>query len=225
VNKHIFRGAMLLASACVLSAAVAAQEPPPQQQRQQQRQPARARGGGLDNLSLPSTRARAASASTNTDVWQTFAPEGAGFSVSLPGLPEEATQAARASGQLAPQFRHYRLIAGGSLYDLGRTAQLPEHLFSQPGFLDKFFARTAQYLDAALAQKSRQIKFKLVSEEPISLDGYEGREYEFDAEGHRAVVRLFLIERALFTISVIGPKSELVPENVSRFLNSFAPVE
>jgi hypothetical protein len=223
VNKNIFRGAMLLASACVLSAAVAAQEP--QQQQQQQRQPARVRGGGLDNLSLPSTRARAASASIAVDAWQTFAPEGAGFSVSLPGLPEEATEAARASGQLAPQFRHYRLIAGGSLYDLGRTSQLPEQLFSQPGFLDKFFAGTAQYLNAALAQKNRQVRFKLVSEQPISLDGYEGREYEFDAEGYRAVVRLFVIERALFTLSVVGPKSELRPESVNRFLNSFAPVE
>ena len=224
MNKNIFRGAMLLASACVLSAVVAAQEPQ-SQQRKQQRQPARARGGGLDNLSLPSTRARAASASTSADAWQTFAPEGAGFSVSLPGLPEEATQAARASGQLAPQFRHYRLIAGGCLYDLGRTAQLPEHLFSQPGFLDKFFAMSAQYLSIALAQKNQQIRFKLVSEQPISLDGYEGREYEFDAEGHRAVVRLFVIERALFSLSAIGSKSELMPENVNRFLNSFAPIE
>jgi hypothetical protein len=108
---------------------------------------------------------------------------------------------------------------------LGRTAQLPEHLFSQPGFLDKFFAASAQYLSAALAQKNRQIRFKLVSEQPISLDGYEGREYEFDAEGYRAVVRLFLIERALFTVSIIGSKSELVPENVNRFLNSFTPIE
>lgn len=212
MNRKIFRGAMLLASVCVLSAVAAAQ----------QSQPARARRGGLDNLSLPSTTARAASASTGVSAWQTFAPEGAGFSVSLPGMPEETTRAGRESGQLAAQFRNYRLVAGGLEYDLGRIGQLPEQLFAQPGFADKFFAHASQNIVAALARKNQQVKFKLVSEQAVSYDGYEGREYEFAAEGQRVVARLFLVERSIFALSVLGPNSEMTPENVKRFLDSFA---
>jgi hypothetical protein len=211
VDQKILRGMMLLVSVCALSGAAAAQQPS-----------ARARRGGLDNLSLPSTTARVASASTGASAWQTFAPEGAGFSVSLPGLPEEPTQAGRASGQLASQFRSYRLTSGGLKYEIGRTGQLPEQFVSRPEYVEKFFEGASQGITAALARENQQIKFKLVSEQAISLDGYEGREYEFDAEGHRAVARLFLIERSLYGFSVIGPKSEMTPENVNRFLNSFA---
>ena len=213
MNQKIFRGTALLASACVLWAAAAAQ---------QQQPPSRARRGGLDNLSLPSTTARVASASTGASAWQTFAPEGAGFSVSLPGPPEEPTRAGRESGQSAAQFRSYRLASGGLKYELGRTGQMPEQLLSRPDYVEKFFRGAAQGITAALAQENRQLGFKLVSEETVSLDGYEGREYEFAAEGHRAVARLFLVDGAIFALSVIGPKSEMTPENVDRFLNSFA---
>jgi hypothetical protein len=216
VNKKILRGMMLLASVCVLSAVAAAQ----------QQQPARARRGGLDNLSLPSTVARVASASDGASMWQTFAPEGAGFSVSLPGLPQERGRATGRGGvQPAEQFRNYQLTAGGLKYEIGRTGQLPEQLVSQPDYMERFFAGARQGITAALAQENQQIRYKLVSEQTISLDGYEGREYEFAAEGHRAVARLFLIERSIYGLSVIGPKSEMTPEHVERFLNSFALVQ
>lgn len=215
MDRKIFGGMMLLVSACVVSACVlsaAAQQP----------QPAKARRGGLDSLSLPSTTARAASASNGASPWQTFAPQGAGFSVSLPGLPEESAHAGRESGQPGAQVSNYRLIAGGLEYDLGRMGQLPEQILSQPGFTDTFFAHSAQSIVAALARKNPQIKFKLVSEQPVSYDGYEGREYEFAAAEHRVVARVFLIERFVFALSVLGAKSEMTPGNVNRFLDSFA---
>jgi hypothetical protein len=211
VNKKILRGMMLLGSACLLSATVAAQQ-----------QPARGRRGGLDNLSLPSTTARVASASAGVSAWQTFAPEGAGFSVSLPGLPEEPARGARTSGHAAAQFRNYRLDSGGLKYEIGRTGQLPEQFLSQPDYMERFFAGASRGIAAALSQQHPPGGFRLVSEETISLDGYEGREYEFAAEGHRAVARLFLIERSIFGLSVIGSESEMMPEHVNRFLNSFA---
>jgi hypothetical protein len=204
---------LLLASVCVLSAAAA-----------QGQSPARARrggGGGLDNLSLPSTTARVASASTGASAWQTFAPEGAGFSVSLPGMPDEP---ARAGGQTAAaaQFRNYRLAAGGLKFEIGRTGQLPEQLVSRADYVEKFFAGAAEGITAALSRENQQLKFKLVSEEAVSLDGYEGREFEFAAAGHRAVARLFLVERSIYGLSIIGANSEMTAENVNRFLDSFA---
>ncbi|HJR07812.1 MAG TPA: hypothetical protein VJ842_11165 [Pyrinomonadaceae bacterium] len=213
MNHKIFRAAALLVSVCALSFAAAGQQPA-----------ARSRRGGLDNLSLPSTTARVAAASTGTGAatWLTFAPEGAGFSVSLPGMPEEATQTGRERGQLAAQFRSYRLAAGGLKYEIGRTGQMPQQFVSQPEYVEKFFAGARQGINAALQHENQQIKFRLVSEQTISLDGYEGREYEFDAEGHRAVARLFIIERSLFALSVLGPKSEMTPDRVNKFLDSFA---
>lgn len=210
MNSKILRGMMLLASVCVLAAVVAAQ------------QPARARRGGLDNLSLPSTAARAASASAGVDTWQTFTPEGAGFSVSLPGLPEERARPGRGSGQPTTQFRNYKLASGGLKYEIGRTDQLPEQLLSQPDYMEKLFAGASHSITIALAQENQQIRYTRVSEQIISLDGYEGREYEFAAEGYRAVARLFVVERSIFALCVIGPKSEMTPERVERFLNSFA---
>jgi hypothetical protein len=216
VNKKILRGLLLLVSVCALPAVAAAQQ-------EQQPQPARARRGGLDNLSLPSTAARVASASDGASAWQTFAPEGAGFSVSLPGLPEERGRAGHAGRDgSAAQFRNYQLTSGGLKYEIGRTGQLPEQLLSQPDYMERFFAGASQGIAAALARENQQIKYKLVSEQTISLDGYEGREYEFAAEGHRAVARLFLIERSIYGLSVIGAKSVMTPEHVERFLNSFA---
>jgi len=218
VNRKIFRGVMLLlASVCVLSAAATAQQP----------SPARARrgGGGLDNLSLPSTTARVASASTGASAWQTFAPEKAGFSVSMPGLPEESTREVRAGGQSAAvQVRTYRLAAGGLKYEIGRSGQLPKQPMSHPDYMEmeKIYAGVAQVVAIALAGENQESKFRLVSEQTISLDGYEGREYEFAAEGERAVVRLFLVERALYGFSVTGANREMTAESVSRFLDSFA---
>ena len=216
MNQKIFRAAALAVSVCALSFAAAAQQQPA----------ARTRRGGLDNLSLPSTAARAAAHSAGTTAattWLTFAPEGGGFAVSVPGMPEETTQGARS--QLPASFRSYRLAAGGLKYELGRMGQVPEQLVSQPEYVEKFFAGARQGIIAALAQANQHIKFRLVSEQAISLDGYEGREYEFEAEGHRAVARLFLVERSIFAMSVLGAKSEMTPDNVNKFLNSFALTE
>lgn len=210
MNKKIFRGMTLVVSLCALAGAASAQ------------QPSRTRRGGLDNLSLPSTSARVSAATAAGEGWQTFAPEGAGFSVSLPGLPEEPTRNGRESGQLAAQFRGYRLVAGGLKYEVARTPPLPEQLVSQPGFVDKFFASSADNLTRSLQAENPNIKFRLVSEQAISLDGYEGREFEFTAEGHRAFARVFLVERSIYGLGVLGAKSEMTPDRVKRFLDSLA---
>jgi hypothetical protein len=208
VNQKIFRAVALAAALCALSVVAASGQQ-------------RTRRGGLDNLSLPSTSARV-SAATTGGAWITFAPEGAGFSVSLPGLPEEPTQAARGGGQLAAQFRSYRLSAGGLKYEVARTPPFPEQFVSQQGFAEKFFAGASEGLTRSLMAENPNIKFRLAAEQAVSLDGYEGREFEFVAEGHRAVARIFLIERSVFGLGVLGAKSEMTPDKVSKFLDSLA---
>ncbi|HEV2914773.1 MAG TPA: hypothetical protein VGX92_15960 [Pyrinomonadaceae bacterium] len=77
MNKKTFSTVVLLTCLFVMSSAALGQ-----QQRRARR------SGGLDNLSLPSTGAAIASSAS----WQEFAPEGAGFSVMMPGLPEEMSK-------------------------------------------------------------------------------------------------------------------------------------
>ena len=171
MNKKIFCGLVLAVSLCALVGAASGQQPTP-----------RPRRGGLDNLSLPSTSARVAAASTTgAGGWTTFAPEGAGFSISLPA-----------------------------------------QLVSQPGFADKFFASATEGMTRSLLAENPKIKFQLVAEQSISLDGYEGRELEYAAEGHRAVARVFLIEGSVFGLGVLGAKSDMTPDKVNRFLDSLA---
>ena len=210
MSKKLFRAALVAACVCASAFAAAGQ------------QPARTRRGGLDNLSLPSTSTRVASASTGASAWQTFAPEGAGFSVMLPGMPEEP---ARGQGQTSAQLRSYRLAAGGLKYEIARTPPLPARVVENPGFAEQFFAGAAEGLTAAIQHENPQIKFRLVSQQTISLDGYEGREFEFAAEGHRAVARVFLIEGSLFAVGVHGAKAEMTPDTVNKFLDSFALVQ
>jgi hypothetical protein len=212
VNKKIFRALALAVSVCALAFVALGQ------------QPTKPRRGGLDNLSLPSTSARVSTASTTSagGAWLTFAPEGAGFSVSLPGMPEEGSLAGRQNGQVPGQFRSYRLAAGGLKYEVARTPPLPAQLVSQPGFTDKFFAISSENLTRALQAENPHLKFQLVAEQTISLDGYEGRELEFAAAGHRAVARVFLIERSLFALGVLGAKSDMTPDKVNKFLDSLA---
>ena len=211
MKKKIFRGLVLAVCMCALAVAASAQ------------QASRGRRGGLDNLSLPSTSARVTAASTaGAGVWLTFAPEGAGFSISLPGLPEEPARAGREQGQAGAQLRAYRLAAGGLKYEVASLPPLPAQLVSQPGFTDKFFASAGEGLSRSLLAENPNIKFRLVSEQAISLDGYEGREYEFAAEGHRAVARVFLVEGSIYALGVLGAKSDMTPDKVGRFLDSLA---
>jgi len=221
VNKKIFRSLTLAVSVCALSFVVVGQ----QQQRQQQ-QPARVRrsggGGSLDNLSLPSTTTHVSAATASAGVWQMFAPEGAGFSVLLPGTPEESTRAGREQGTVNALFRGYRLAAGGVKYELTRTPPLPEQLTAHPDFQNKFFEELKGGMTEALQALNPRAKFRLAAHQAISLGGFEGREYEYAAAGHRAAVRVFLVNNSIYALTVLGPKSELSPETINRFLNSFA---
>lgn len=218
MNKKIFRALTLAVAVCALSFVAAGQQPSARARRS-------GGGSGLDNLSLPSTTAHVSAATTTTTdagAWQMFAPEGAGFSVMLPGMPEESTLAGREQGTVNALFRGYRLAAGGVKYELTRTPPLPEQLTAHPDYRDKFFEGMKQGLTAGLQAMNPQAKFRLAAHQAISVGGFEGREYEYTAAGHRAAARVFLVNNCIYALTVLGAKSELTPETINRFLNSFA---
>jgi hypothetical protein len=135
MKRTIFARPSALAACLACACAVAPAQQP------------RARRGGLDNLSLPSRGASSAAASVDAPAgWTVFAPEGAGFAVSMPGVPEEPTAGGRRAGALSPQFRSYRLSDGGLDYEIIRTPPLPPELFAKENFEEEFYAMLPQFL-------------------------------------------------------------------------------
>lgn len=192
-------------AACVLFAASSAAA------QQQQRSPRRV---GLDNLSLASATLG------DADSWQVFAPEGAGFSVELPGVPAESAGAGRDAGPLAQSVRDYKLRAGGVEYQIARTAQLPESVYEAEGFVEKFFASLQGSLAASAAREWPHMKLEMLGSTAVSLGGHDGREFELASAGYRSRVRVFLVDRAVLVAAVTGPREEVTDERLERYFGS-----
>ena len=205
MNQKSLRALLLFVSVCTLSLTTFAQQQP--------------RRGGLDSMSLVSH--------TGADAeWQLCTPEGAGFSVLVPGTPEEVTRRGREAGTLAAQFRGYELTAAdGVKYEFGRTGQLPAQIVDQPDFSDKFFEHYAEALTLILQKSNQGAQFRLTAARQVSVAGGAGRAYEFAAPGRRAAVRAYLIDRAFFLLAVSGPEGVLTADKADKFLDSFTPVE
>jgi hypothetical protein len=207
MKRKFLRAALLVVSLGALSLTALAQQQP--------------RRGGLDSMSLITNAGTPAA--TDSAGWQLFAPEGAGFSVVVPGTPTEVTKRGREAGTLAPQFRSYQLAdADGVKYEFGRTGQLPAQ-FAGADFEARFFAQNAEALTIVMQHANPQAHFRLVDERPVSVAGYAGREYEFAGTGVRALGRVYLIERAIFVLGVSGRESALTDEKAGKFLDSFNP--
>jgi hypothetical protein len=208
MKQKSLRPLLVVVALCALAAAAHAQQPTVQPRR-----------GGLDSMSLV-THAGGSSADA---AWQLFAPEGAGFAVLLPGVPEEVTKRGREAGATPAQFRSYRLAADGVKYEFGRTAQLPASVVGQTDFSARFFAQNAEAMKAALQHENPQLRFVLTSERAVNVAGYEGREYVFTAPGVRSVARVYLIERAIFALAASGSDAALPTDKANKFFDSFSP--
>lgn len=208
MNKSIVRVPMFVAALCALALGAQAQQ-----------RTAR-RGGSLNSLSLVSNADPAMSAGAG---WQLFAPEGAGFSVLVPGTPEEASRHGRENGMTPAQFLSYHLTADGLKYEFGRTGQLPLEIAGKPDFGAKFFAHNAEGMLFALQSENPALKFRLVGERKVTAVGYEGREYEFAAPGVRSLARVYLIDRALFALALSGAEAKLTDDSARKFFDSFNP--
>jgi hypothetical protein len=182
----------------------------------------RARRGGLDNLSLSS---RGASSAATTVGWQTFAPEGAGFAVSMPGVPEEPTAAGRRAGAIPQQFRSYRLQDGGLDYEIARTPPLPPELFAKEDAEGEFYATLPQFLAQGAKAGMPQLNLEMTGERAVESGRRAGREYEFSSRSHRSQVRVFLVERAMLFVALTGPKSAFSEAKMRAYLDSFTPTQ
>lgn len=203
VNKKAFSTVAFFVCLSVMSCVALAQ------------QPRRARrSGGLDNMSLPSTGASLASAS-----WQEIAPAGAGFSLMMPGSPEEMSNDA-VKAPNAPGLRQYHVKADDMEYTVGVLLNLPPVITEQPEFAAQYF----KILPTGLIKSAEYAKknYTLVSQRAISISGYPGRQYKFDSTDYTCMMRVYIIERNVYIMAVESPKSAVSNDNVEKFLSSFA---
>ncbi|HEX8162246.1 MAG TPA: hypothetical protein VF538_10265 [Pyrinomonadaceae bacterium] len=210
MERTIFARPLALSACLACACAVASAQQP------------RARRGGLDNLSLPSRGANPTAPPADApEGWTVFAPEGAGFAVSMPGVPEEPTAAGRRAGVIQQQFRSYRLSEGGLDYEIVRTPPLPPELFAKENFEDEFYAMLPQFLARGAKAGMPQLNLEMTGERAVESGGHAGREYEFSSPTHRSRVRVFLVGRAMLFVALTGQKSAFSEAKTRAYLGSF----
>ncbi|MCA1636314.1 MAG: hypothetical protein LC802_22135 [Acidobacteria bacterium] len=209
MKRTIFVRSFALSACLACAAAASAQQP-------------RARRGGLDNLSLPSRGAGSAASPVDAPAgWLTFAPEGAGFTVSMPGVPEEPTPRGASAGARGQQFRSYRLREGGLDYEIVRTPPLPPEVFAKENFEDEFYAMLPRFLALGAKAGMPELHLEMTGERAVESGGRAGREYDFSSRTHRSRVRVFLVERAMLFVALTGAKAAFSEAKLRAYLDSF----
>jgi hypothetical protein len=189
----------------------------PQAAPGQQTAPLPRRGGGLDNLSLPSTMARAAAAEAAAGGWRKVEPAGVGFSVLMPGAPEEMMYRIRQTERpLGLYFRHWRLRADGVEY----------HVMVKRGTGDDIenFQRMLRMTMPRDLMRSPDDpeKMQLTDEGWVADRGLDAQEFDYESERDLGRVRLYTFERLVYVLAMTGHKTSFNEEKAGKFFKSFA---
>ena len=149
--------------------------------------------------------------------WKVAAPKDAGFSAKMPGTPTEKKQQVKtATGQLSVTL----YIAEGrneSLFVVSYTDYSEADLKKAP--VDK---RLDQARDGAVEKSGG----KLRGEKKIELDGQPGREIVIENNGEViAKMRIYLVQRRLYQVMVLGNEPTFKSKDVGTFLDSFRVIK
>jgi hypothetical protein len=151
-------------------------------------------------------------------VWKTFAPEGGGFSVSMPGTPERRHDFAQHDSGTIETNVYTLLLPEGGFYTVADAA-LP------PGVDTKGGAEAV--LDSACDRIVDSASARLVTKQTIFLNGRPGRQLEAVvpesavAGGGTMRGRVYLVGPKLYQLIAVVPKPATTTGAVDRFLDSF----
>ena len=141
--------------------------------------------------------------------WQEFTSEDGGFSVLMPGKPEEETLRQESEGvEIASDM--YRVQADNVSYMVLITPLQEEALALDPA---EFFD---QYRDNILESTKAELK----EEKEITLDGNPGRELSLNQPSEVGRQRMYLVDNLLYQ-TVIGGPEQKVTRDATKFLDSF----
>lgn len=156
-------------------------------------------------MSIPSVGAAAG--------WVRFAPVDGGFSVWMPAPPHEHIQASHtALGLVRARVAVATLGAGlDAVHFVVAFNDFPVE--SSPGDAERVLdADCDKALGPAVLESRRH----------VAQNGQVGRDLSFHDVTHRYRMRLFLIGRRLYQITVIAPVVKPYPAETERFVESFA---
>jgi hypothetical protein len=146
----------------------------------------------------------------SAETWQTFQPEGGGFSVSFPGPATHHQQTVEGL-----VMHNYVATSGGYGYSVSYT-QFPAEAI--PAGEERALMRT--YLESVAGQ----VKASKVDTTEVTLQQHKGIEYLMSSGQVEARGRLFLVKGRLFDLMAAGKAGSLGGGPVEKFLASFTLV-
>lgn len=144
--------------------------------------------------------------------WKAFAPAGGGFSVLLPSEPQLETQKAK-DGSEPKVYRLYPFLSNVRGMAVGYADQ-PKGAASQ---------RDAQtVLDESRDVSVADLKGKLLSETPISLGRFAGRELKVVIPNNYVVrLRIYLAGQRKFSLMIVATTKNFDSPEARKFFDSF----
>ena len=142
--------------------------------------------------------------------WIVLSPKDGGFSVKLPSKPtERSLPQGTETGQTPSPV--YELTSGSLKY----VITYKDHPFDVEG------AQRDKLLEMGAEAGIIRAGGKVVSNKPISLDEYPGREVKGEMGGFLNQSRVYLVKQRLYLLIVWLPADKAGSENAAKFFESF----
>lgn len=145
-----------------------------------------------------------------------FASKEGHYSVLMPGTPTESTQKVPTpAGEIVANIATVEQSRGVGYAVSYNDMPFDENQLKEPGAVDKV-------LDGSANGQVTNVKGKLISQKPIKLGDYPGREVYFEVpEKGEIRSRIFLVGKRLYQTMVQGPKVTVTSKDADKFLDSF----
>jgi len=143
-------------------------------------------------------------AQTEQSPWVTLAPEGAGFSISLPGQAVEKIDE-------KPSYTMHAFTV-----TVGRATYVASYSDYKPGKLDPTTALTANR-----DKFNKNFQATLISSREIMIEGHTGLEFTSETPAANLKSQIFLIGNRMFQTATLVFKDVDEKKNVNRFFESF----
>ena len=144
--------------------------------------------------------------------WKTFSPPGGNFSVMMPPNPVEDVPKTKT----AYEAKTYHIVSA-----MSNLAGLAVGYSDQPS--DKAFEKDPKkVLDAVLKQAVSDQRGELISEKPITIKNYPGREFAASVKGGLTVrQRIYLVNKRIYSLMIITGSKGLDSPEARTFFDSF----
>ncbi|OUC15699.1 MAG: hypothetical protein B0A82_05370 [Alkalinema sp. CACIAM 70d] len=149
-------------------------------------------------------------------IWKTFSPAGGGFSILMPGNPQQISQSLNI--QTGDKVE---LI--GYVTDLGPKQGMYMVTYADMPFVaSKESNLSQQMLDGAMNAVLSKVQGELVSQQSFALQGNPGREATFRMNGNiTGKIRMFLVDNRFYQLLTLTAQEKATAKSVNGFFSSF----